>query len=237
MTAGTPDSLYTATIDLAGMTNDTQIRYRIVAVDAAATPNKAVDPETDFHNVRVVVLAPAQDTYTTTFEDAGSDFFGEDFSVREYTGFDNTALHTVHPYPEGQGTTDGELNITSQLRIPIRVKAQEATVIFDEVVLVEPGETGSAFGSADFYDYVVVEGSKDGGVTWTPLADGYDSRDNAVWLTRYNSTSDAEGNSSAVGEASLYRTRTLNLLDAFNAGDEVTLRFRLYSDELTTGWG
>jgi hypothetical protein len=143
----------------------------------------------------------------------------------------------VHPYPEGQGTTAGERNITSQLRIPIRVKAQDAAVIFDEVVLVEPGETGSAFSSADFYDYVVVEGSKDNGVTWTPLADGYDSRDNADWLTRYNSATDADGNSTAVGEASLYRTRTLNLLDAFHAGDVVTLRFRLYSDQLTTGWG
>jgi hypothetical protein len=237
MTQGTPDSLYTASIDLSGLANGAQIRYHIVAVDQAAIPNTAVDPETGDRPVRVVVLGAAQDAYVTNFENAGGDFFGEDFSVKSYTGFDNMALHTVHPYPAGQGTAAGEINITSQLRIPIRIKAQDATFIYDEVVLVEPGETGSAFGSGDFYDYVVVEGSKDGGTTWTPLTDGYDSRDNSAWLTRYNSLRDAAGNSTAVGDASLYRTRSLNLLNAFSAGDEVVLRFRLYSDALTTGWG
>jgi hypothetical protein len=237
MTAGTPDSLYTASIDLTGLANGTQIRYRIIATDAASVPNTATDPETGEHIVRVVVMAAAQEVYATNFDDAGGDFFGDNFSVKEYTGFDNTALHSVHPYPDGDGTVDGELNLTSQLRIPIRVKAQEATVIFDEVVLVEPGETGSTFGGDNFYDYVVVEGSKDGGATWVPLANGYDARDNAAWLTRYNSASDAEENSTAVGDQSLYRTRTLNLLDVFQAGDVVILRFRLYSDQLTTGWG
>lgn len=237
MTVGTPDSLYTASINLTALPNGTQIRYRIIATDAASVPNTAIDPQTGEHVVRVVVMGAAQEIYATNFEDAGGDFFGEDFSVKTYAGFDNTALHSTHPYPDGDGTADNELNLISQLRIPIRVKAQGATVIFDEVVLVEPGDTGSTFGDDSFYDYVVVEGSKDGGVTWTPLANGYDSRDNAAWLTRYNSASDAQGNSTAVGDASLYHSRTLNLLNAFAAGDVVLLRFRLYSDQLTTGWG
>jgi len=237
MTAGTPDSLYTATIDLAGLANGTQIKYRIVATDQAATPNTATNPETGDHQVRVIVLAAAREVYINTFESTGDDFFGDNFSITSYTGFDNPALHTTHPYPTGEGTATDEVNITSELRIPIRVKATGATVIFDEVVLVEPGETGSVFGSSDFYDYVVVEGSTDAGVTWTPLAAGYDSRDNSAWLTRYNSLIDGNGNSSAAGDASLYRTRTLNLLDVFSPGDEVVLRFRLYSDQLTSGWG
>ena len=67
---------------------------------------------------------------------------------------------------------------------------------FNEIVLVEPGETGSVFGSADFYDYVIVEGSKNFGKTWFSLADGYDCRLVSSWETAYNS--------SIVGQNSTY---------------------------------
>ena len=61
-------------------------------------------------------------------------------------------------------------------------------ISFNEVVLVEPGETGSLFGSEDFYDYVIVEGSKNFGKTWFRLADGYDSRLLKTWETAYNNS-------------------------------------------------
>ena len=49
-------------------------------------------------------------------------------------------------------------------------------ISYNELVLVEPGETGSLFGSSGFYDYVILEASKDFGKTWFNLIDGYDSR-------------------------------------------------------------
>lgn len=236
MAAGAND-VFTAAINLTTLNNGDKIKYRIVATDAAASPNTAVNPEAGYHEVNVVSLEPTRDAYATTFDDAAGFFFGNNWSIVTYSGFSNPALHSVHPYIKGDGSPGNELNFIYQLRIPIRVQAQDAYVKFDEVVLVEPGASGSEFGSDDFYDYAVVEGSKDGGITWTPLADGYDSRDNADWLTAYNAATDSDGNSVTAGAPSLFRPRVLNLLDQFDAGDEVVIRFRLFSDQLSIGWG
>jgi len=142
----------------------------------------------------------------------------------------------MHPYPEGQGSPNNRFEWVYQLRIPIRVKETEAFMKFDEVVLIEPGKDGVTFPNEDFFDYVVVDGSKDGGVTWTTIINGYDSRDYAPWLTRYNSAI-SNDISSAVGDASLFRTRIINLQDKFETNDEVVIRFRLFSDPGAAGWG
>ena len=102
--------------------------------------------------------------------------------------------------------------------------------------MVEPGADGSVFGDEDFFDYVVVEGSLDFGETWTPLADGYDSRDKSIWLSRYNS-SISGNNSTATGNSTHFRIRGINLTDEFDPGDEIIIRFRLFSDQLAAGWG
>ena len=94
-----------------------------------------------------------------------------DFTVGGYAGFSNGAIHSPHYYPDNA-------NLTYLLTVPIRVAQQNAYVHFDEVVLVEPGADGSVYGDPDFWDYVVVEGSRDG-VTWLPIAPGYDSRANS----------------------------------------------------------
>ncbi len=94
-----------------------------------------------------------------------------------------------------------------------------------------------------FYDYVIVEGSKDGGITWLPLADGYDSNDQSAWATAYNRSlvdgQPGEKNSSTVGTPSLYKTREIYMLDNgnFKANDVILIRFRLFSDQLAIGWG
>src|SRR5205085_4167637 len=112
-------------------------------------------------------------------------------------GFENGAIHSTHPYPSG-GSAETSLNFTYQLKVPIKIKASDATIKFDEIVLVEPGEAGAAFGTEDFFDYVVVEGSTDGGLTWTPVADGYDSNSKPEWLALYNSAITGQ-NSTATG--------------------------------------
>ncbi len=68
------------------------------------------------------------------------------------------------------------LIIQLMLRHPFKFNESGMLISFKEIVLVEPGETGSVFGSDDFYDYVIVEGSKNFGKTWFSLIDGYDSR-------------------------------------------------------------
>lgn len=243
LTTPEEDSVYAVTIDVTGLTlaNGDQIRYRIIATDIAVVgnPNGNVSNSpspSQLHSVNVVGLEPTEDFYVNDFNSASDDFFGTGFSISTPAGFNNPAIHSTHPYPEGNGHPGDELNLVYQLKVPIRVKAQEATVQFDEIVLVEPGEPGSVFGDADFFDYVVVEGSKDGGITWIPVADGYDARSNTAWLSRYNSSL-VGGNSAANGDPALFRSRTMNLLNEFDEGDEVVIRFRLFSDPFAAGWG
>ncbi len=111
-------------------------------------------------------------------------------------------------------------------------------VSYNEVVLVEPGEAGSIFGSSDFYDYVIVEGSKNFGKTWFPLINGYDSRLVPEWLADYNS-SIVGINSTFVGTESMLHNHAFlyRPSDNISAGDTLLVRFRLYSDPFANGWG
>ncbi len=228
-------SLYKGSISTVGLVDGDNLKYRVVATDNSSNSNQAALPSlSEFYTVAVVGIAPSKDNYLNDFNSPSSDFFGNGYSITTPSGFANGAIHSIHPYPEaGNGAT---LNFIYQLKIPIKVKAQEATIKFDEIVLVEPGEAGFNFGAAEFFDYVVVEGSKNGGATWVPFADGYDSRDYTPWLTKYNSNI-VSSISQAAGDPSLFRSRTLNMLNKFAAGDEVVIRFRLFSDPGAAGWG
>lgn len=231
------DSIYRTTVNLGtGLINGDVLKYRIIATDNSSNSNQALSPASDYYVLNVVGLAPTQDSYANDFNTPSDDFFGVGFSITTPSGFSNPAIHSTHPYPEGNGFPGGEYSYLYQLKVPIRVKAQEATLKFDEIVLVEPGDPGTVFGDAQFWDYVVVEGSKDGGFTWVPVANGYDARDFAPWLTRYNSAI-AGNNSTAVGDPTLFRTRTMDLQNMFDTGDEVVIRFRLFSDPFAAGWG
>jgi hypothetical protein len=230
------DSLYRVKINLGPLANGDVIEYRIIAQDVAAARNLATAPQDGFFVLNVVGLEPTRDKYANNFNSATSDFFGNGFSITQPAGFTDGAIHSMHPYPEGNGSPNNELNLIYQLKIPIRVSERDGSIRFDEIVLVEPGEPGTVFGNLEFWDYVVVEGSVDGGITWTPVADGYDARDYSPWLTRYNSAISGN-NSTAIGDPTLYRQRTMNMLNKFSAGDEVVIRFRLYSDPLAAGWG
>jgi hypothetical protein len=231
------DSIYKSTINLGtGLANGDVLKYRIIATDNSSNSNQGISPASGYYTLNVVGLAPTQDSYANDFNTPSDDFFGVGFSITTPSGFSNPAIHSTHPYPEGNGFPGGEFSYIYQLKIPIRVKAQDAIMKFDEVVLVEPGEPGTVFGDPQFWDYVVVEGSKDGGITWIPAAPGYDSRAYAPWLTRYNSAISGN-NSTAVGDPSLFRTRLIDLQNAFDTGDEVVIRFRLFSDPFAAGWG
>ncbi|MFC0184708.1 T9SS type A sorting domain-containing protein [Pseudarcicella hirudinis] len=111
--------------------------------------------------------------------------------------------------------------------------------------MVEPGETNAKFYNSDgsvnrqFYDYVIVEGSSDGGKTWKAFQAGWDSNDKPVWLSAWNSIVDQDNNSKAVGSPALFQKRQIDMLKAgyFKAGDKVLIRFKLHADAGAYGWG
>lgn len=237
MTAGTPDSLYTITESFGtSIALDDVIHYQIVATDNSSNSNVATSPIAGSYDIPVTDIVAAQNSYENNFNGGTKDFFGNGFSVTTSSGFDNEAIQSEHPYPEASSLGKTGVDLVYELRVPILIKSDASLMKFDEVVLVEPGETGAAFGSEAFYDYVVVEGSTDGGVTWTPVEDGYDSRDDSDWLARFQSQT-SNDNSTAPGDSTLYKERVIDLKTKYNAGDEVLFRFRLHSDPFAYGWG
>ncbi len=173
-------------------------------------------------STQVVALQEPRVTYTNDFNDeSDADFLGDTFSVGTYSGFSDGAIHSAHYYANNTGAS-------YMLTVPIKVAVSGAIVSFDEVVLVEPGDTGSQYGDSSFWDYVIVEGSRDG-VNWLPLVPGYDSGSDPDWLNAYYS-----GTS---GTSSLLRNRQIDLRETFDAYETVLLRFRMYSDGYITAWG
>ncbi|MBD2767521.1 T9SS type A sorting domain-containing protein [Hymenobacter sp. BT664] len=214
------------------------VSYRVVVRDVAVAVNQTVTPASGLYSVQIVSFKAPVTTYVNALNSSTPlDFVGDGFSITQPAGFTTPAIHSDHPYADG-ADANFQSNIIYQMLVPIIVKANptEAVVKFDEIVLVEPGDPGSVFGGANFYDYVVVEGSKDNGVTWTPLAPGYDCNAQADWRAAWDSGTSGL-NSTGVGTPALFKPRTLNLRDQFAAGDVVRLRFRLFSDQLSHGWG
>ncbi|WP_200799941.1 T9SS type A sorting domain-containing protein [Hymenobacter daecheongensis] len=204
------------------------LTYRIVARDAAASVNQA---QTPVYSVNIVAFKPAQIGYTNNLNNTTPvDFVGEGFTITQPAGFSNRAIHSDHQYAD-------DTTLIYQLLVPIRIVSSPVVMSFEEIVLVEPGEPGSVFPTEAFYDYVVVEGSTDNGATWLPVADGYDARLRPNWLSTWNSSTTAAGNSNGVGTPALFSTHTFDLASRFPLNSEVRLRFRLYADPGAHGWG
>jgi hypothetical protein len=216
--------------------NDT-IEYRIFAVDTARVPNLGVLPKTGFFKAPVEEISSTLSTYSTDFTDAVPDFFNIGFDITKPAGFSNYGLNSKHPY-ESPEDDSKSINYISILRHPIKFDESGMLISYNEVVLVEPGEDGSVFGSSDFYDYVIVEGSKNFGKTWFGLIDGYDSRLFPSWETAYNS-SIVGYNSTYIGTEAMLKKHTFlyRPSDNISAGDTLLVRFRLYSDPFANGWG
>ena len=231
-------SIFNATIDLSGGVNAGDIiKYRIVAIDISLAQNASTHPVSGFNEILVEGIAQPLTEYFNDFNNPTDDFFGDQFTVRTPAGFTDGALHSIHPY--GEAGVDNSINYITQLKIPIIIDADQHYMRFDEIVLVEPGEPGTTFGNLRFWDYVIVEGSKDDGTTWMLLTFGYDCREQAVWEDLYTSTVNSNNISTAIGNSTLFRERTIDLTDngLFNPGDTVLIRFRMFADEAAAGWG
>ena len=234
------DNLYLGSIPLpSNLSENDVLEYRLRAVDASVEENTTFSPETGFYRVNIVPIADAILVYNNDFNSTSDDFEGDGFQITQPSGFASQAIHSDHPYLNAGDL--GELNFTYELKLPIILEEPgRANMVFDEIVLVEPGDLGSQFGDGNFWDYVIVEGKKLGDSRWLPFLDGYDASANPVWLNAFvNGIPTGEINSERAGTISMYRERTIDLLESGNfvSGDTVSIRFRLFSDPLVFGWG
>jgi hypothetical protein len=213
------------------------IKYRIYAKDSATSHNTSVLPKNGYFAIGIEDISEVVDSYSTNFSDATGDFLNRGFDILKPANFSKFGLHSIHPYLSPE-SNDQSYEYFAMLRHPLKFKESGLLIRFNEVVLVEPGENGSVYGSEDFYDYVIVDGSKDFGKTWFDLVDGYDSRYSSLWLASYNSNIVGQ-NSESVGTESMLQKRTIYYKpsDNISAGDTLLLRFRLFSDPFANGWG
>ena len=177
---------------------------------------------------RLLNLKNPQNQYYNNFNQGSNDFEGEGFSIVKVAGFDDQDINTHHPYPEGTNYPGQEKDFIYNLRVPIVVSAENSQLSYKDVAIVEKGEPGSKFPDPNFYDYVVVEGTKDG-LDWLPLPTGYDANYNASWSSAYDNNQS--------GTSSMFVDHDVNLSDNFQPGDTILVRFRLHSDPLTNAWG
>jgi len=212
------------------------ISYKIVATDVSSQSNVGKQPLSGFNRFKIEGIYDPVDRYVTNFDVGNQDFIGSDFTISTASGFDTPALNSAHPYPSPD-TDNTEFNFSTILRYPITLNTT-GKMTFDEIALVEPGDVGTKFGDPNFWDYVIVEGSKDGGSTWNPFADGYDSNLQPSWLRLWNSSMSGN-NSTAVPTKDLMVKHEINMLvnGNFTVGDVVLVRFRLFSDPYSHGWG
>jgi len=160
-----------------------------------------------------------QEQYFNYFAN-GADFKLNSFSVQMF-GTANSSLQSFHNYLNNT-------EHTALLKQPIIISNEHPFFYYRDVAIVEPGETGSVFGQPAFKDYVVVEATKDG-ITWIPIADGYNASADATWLTAFNAVQ--------VGNRSMLTDHNINLSNTLQAGDTVLFRFRLASNATINGWG
>ncbi len=230
-------SRYTGKIILPNSVHENdKIEYRIVAEDVSVLKNKSATPAVGFYQVIIFEPDYPVKTYSQDFNSATNDFAMYAFSISGSTGFSNGFLQTKHPYQISD--IDNEYcNLAAILKHPV-ILTKDGKMQFDEIVLVEPGEDGASYTDQIFWDYVIVEGSKDNGLTWKPFSEGYDSQIRDAWKSQFLST--IINNTSLVsGQKEMFSQHTINLTEnnSFNAGDTVLVRFRLASDNTINGWG
>jgi hypothetical protein len=159
LNAGKNDSYSTSIkASLLNLNGGDSIQYRIFAIDSAQIANTAVIPKSGYFVTNIEDIGTVVESYSTDFARASPDFFNVGFYILKPANFSKYGLHTKHPY-ESPEDNDARIDYTAMLRHPFKFNESGLLINFNEIVLVEPGETGSVFGSPDFYDYVILEGS------------------------------------------------------------------------------
>lgn len=222
--------------DLETLKDGDIVTYTIIATDASSAKNTTTYPDAEVLEFKVEEIFEPVTHYTNNFNQTTPDFIISDFDIYTADNFNDGALHSPHPY-ESTNQDNKDLNFSTFLKYPI-ILQEDGDMTFDEVVLVEPGDLLADYGDDNFWDYVIIEGSRDFGETWLEITDGYDAGYNYTWEQNYNA--DIVGQDSETeGSAEWFVTRNIDLLRSgnFNAGDTILVRFRLYSDPYARGWG
>lgn len=228
--------IYKATVPLTdeGLTDGDVFKYKFRAVDKAGTPNTSELPVTGYFEIEIFDVAEPVNEVVITFDesDIDSKFILDGLFIDQPANFSSACLNSPHPYEEGDGqNSENEIYYRATLKSPVIIQNSEAYIQFDQVAIIEPGEDGASYGSNSFWDYAVIEGSKDNGDTWYDFEDGWDASISSTFLNAYNTNSD--------GTESMYEWKRIDMLSTSNfaADDTVLVRFTLYSDPLTVGWG
>lgn len=231
------EDVYTGQLHLPYSLNENDVvEYRVLAKDNTARGNKRYLPNSGYYTVDVFEPQKPVSGYASNFDSDNNDFKTSDFEISVPSGFSSGNLHTMNPYPES--TVENEkYNLVAQLKFPIIIE-ENGLMSFDEIVLVEPGEEGTVYTEDMFWDFVIVEGSRNNGKSWLPITDGYDSGVDPVWASHFTSNLKSTV-SEASGDENMFLRQTINLTaeTPFEAGDTVLFRFRLASDQEVTGWG
>ncbi len=206
--------------------------YKIFAVDSSTNHNVKALPQNGYYKMPIYEYLKAVSDTVIDLDQVNEVnlFINQGISVSQPDGFNSLGLHSPHPYEEGEGKPNDEINYSTILKMPI-ILSDPGYIVYDEIVLVEPCENGTSYGDAQFWDYVIVEGSKDSGKTWHEFADGYDCNISSTFISAFNSQSS--------GNNDMYISHKIDLLGNENlvANDTVLVRFRLWSDPGTVGWG
>lgn len=229
-------TIYTGTLNFVDLTDGDEISYNIIAEDSSQGRNTTKIPFKDKFSFKAEGIFDPVTKYQNDFNQSTNDFAISDFDIYTEDGFEDGALHSEHSYlsPDEDNIY---WNFSTILKRPV-ILSENGEMTYDEIVLVEPAEPLNEFGDDEFWDYVIVEGSKDKGKNWHPFYDGYDASDNRNWESKYNENI-VGNNSVTTGSPDLFVSRRINLLENgnFSIGDTVLIRFRLYSDPYAHGWG
>ncbi len=231
----TGDDSVSVKLDLPDMSSYQRIYYRIAAMDNAANSNRSSFPLENRYPLPIVNVFPATDHYKSDFELLLDDWYLDEFTIQPFEGFLGKSLQSNHPYDSAE---IARKNAHAFLKRPIQV-LENSRIDFDEIVLVQPTSTGGIDSSRESADYVLLEASKDGGVSWFALTAPYNARSHSLWLSLYNKGMSNTFESESTPLPIHFVRREISLVDNTNLsiGDVILIRFRLSCDELGSGWG
>ncbi len=170
-------------------------------------------------DTKSLFIYEAVDSAKHNFNSGFSDFNG-DFYIDKPQNFNSSALQTEHPY-------QNKRDYIALLGTPVKV-TEKFIVSYKDIALVEPGEPGYNYPDYRMWDYVTLEGSVDG-ENWDILITPYDCRFNSQWKSYYDQGKDPTD--------ALFVKHEVDLSDFYQPGQIVYLRFRLFADDYSTGWG
>lgn len=136
-----------------------------------------------------------------------NNFYQNGLSVQPF-GISNSSLQSLHNYA-------ANTNASAILLAPIIVTS--GSIAYQDVAIVTAN------------DSVFVEGTKDG-ITWKPIASGYNAKASTTWLNALNNSQN--------GDPTMSVSETFNLKTSFASNDTILIRFRLHTNnETSTAWG